>query len=167
MTISARGGDAARWEAFHGRFEREVEPAWRRRWLLALGAFEAPEPMARSLALLFGEGVPLQDWASFASALFANPAARAAAWSRLRAEWPAVTARLANAPMLWRRVVEATGQLTSRAELEGARAFFAAQQVDPVKAAVAQTLERLAEDVELAERAGPELGRWLGGVGPA
>ena len=74
-----------------------------------------------------------------------------------------MTARLANAPMLWRRVVEATGLLTTRVELEEARAFYAAQAVEPVKAAVAQTLERLAEDVELAERARPALARWLRG----
>ena len=138
-----------------------MEPAWKRRWLLGLAAFEAPGMVERSLALLFGDGVPLQEWAFFTSALLANPAARAPAWARLRAEWPAVTARLANAPMLWRRVVEAAGQLTTRAELEEARAFFASQRVDPVKAAVAQTLERLTEDVELAERAGPVVGTWL------
>ena len=163
VTLAARGGGAARWEQFRARFERELEPAWRRRWLLGLGAFEAPEQVERSLALLFGGGVPLQDWASFVAALMANPAALGPAWARLRAEWPAVTARLANAPMLLRRVVEATGQLTTRAELEEARGFFASRPVEPVKAAVAQTLERLAEEVELAERAGPALGKWLGG----
>jgi hypothetical protein len=94
----------------------------------------------------------------------ANPAARGPTWARLRAEWPAVTARLVNAPMLWRRVVEATGQLTTRAELEQARGLYASQPVEPVKAAVAQTLERLAEEVELGERAGPVLAKWL--VGP-
>ncbi len=163
VTLAARGGDATRWVAFQGRFEGEVEPAWKRRWLLGLGAFEAPALVERSLALLFGGGVPLQDWASFVAALMANPAARGPTWARLRAEWAAVTARLANAPMLLRRVVEATGQLTTRSELEEARGFFASRPVEPVKAAVAQTLERLAEEVELAERAGPELGKWLGG----
>ena len=163
LTMAARGGDAACWERFHARFEREVEPAWRRRWLLGLAAFEAPALVERSLALLLGGGVPLQDWASFAAVLMSNPAARGPAWARLRAEWPAVVARLANAPMLWRRVVEATGLLTTRGELEEARAFYAAQAVEPVKAAVAQTLERLAEDVELAERARPALARWLRG----
>ncbi len=163
VTLAARGGDAARWDAFKDRFEREVDPAWRRRWLLGLAAFEAPEQVERSLALLFGDGVPLQDWASFAAGLLSNPAARGPAWARLRAEWPAVTSRLANAPMLWRRVVEATGLLTTRAELEEARAFYAARPVEPVKAAVAQTLERLAEDVALAERARPALGAWLRG----
>jgi puromycin-sensitive aminopeptidase len=160
-TMAARGGDAGRFDRFQARFEREVEPAWRRRWLLGLAAFEAPLLVERSLQLLFGEGVPLQDWASFVATLLANPAARQPTWARLRAEWPKVAERLANAPMLMRRVVEAAGQLTTRHELEEARAFFTAQPIPSAKAAVAQTLERLAEDVELAERAGPELGAWL------
>jgi puromycin-sensitive aminopeptidase len=138
-----------------------VEPAWRRRWLLGLAAFESPAQVERSLGLLFGDGVPLQDWSSFLAALLTNPAARGPAWARLRAEWPAVAARLANAPMLWRRVVEAAGLLTTRAELTEARALFTGHAVEPVKAAVAQTLERLAEDVELAEREGPGVGKWL------
>jgi puromycin-sensitive aminopeptidase len=161
VTLAARGGDAGRWERFRARFEREVDPAWRRRWLLSLAAFEDQALVERSLALLFGDGVPLQDWASFAATLLGNRAARAPAWARLRSEWPQVTAKLANAPMLWRRVVEATELLTTRQELEEARGFFASQPVEPVKAAVAQTLERLGEDVELAERAGPALARWL------
>jgi puromycin-sensitive aminopeptidase len=161
VALAARGGDAGRYGQFQARFEREVEPAWRRRWLLALSAFEDPALVERSLALLFGDGVPLQDWASFAAGLLLNPVARTPMWVRLRAEWPAVTAKLANAPMLLRRVVEAAGLLTTRAELEEARAFFADHPVEAVKAAVTQTLERLAEDVALAERAGPILAKWL------
>ncbi len=161
VTLAARGGDAARFDRFRERFEKEVEPAWRRRWLMGLAAFEDRALVERSLALLFGDGVPLQDWAAFATALLANPVARQPTWARLRAEWPKVTERLANAAMLLRRVVEAVGKLTVRRELEEARAFFEANPVAPARAAVVQTLERLAEDVELAERAGPALSVWL------
>jgi puromycin-sensitive aminopeptidase len=161
VTLAARDGDVARWEAFRGRFELAVEPAWRRRWLLGLAAFEAPALVGRSLDLLFGDGVPLQDWSSFVQALMANPAARGATWARLRAEWPAVGARLANAPMLLKRVVEAVGSLSEPGELAEAKAFFSAHPAEPVKAAVAQTLERLGEEVELAVRARSALGAWL------
>ncbi len=161
VTLAARGGDPRRFEQFKARFERELEPAWRRRWLLGLATFEEPALVERSLALLFGEGVPLQDWASFVATLLANPVACQPTWARLRAEWPAVSERLANAPMLMRRVVEAAGQLTTRRQLDEARAFFTAQPIGSARAAVAQTLERLAEDVELAERAGPALAGWL------
>jgi puromycin-sensitive aminopeptidase len=111
--------------------------------------------------LAMGDGVPLQDWAGFAAGLLANRTAREPFWARLRAEWPAVTARLANAPMLLRRVVEAVGALTEARHLEEARAFFAANPVEPARAALEQTLERLAEEVALRERCRPAIGAWL------
>jgi puromycin-sensitive aminopeptidase len=171
VAMVARGGDAARFEAFRALHAREAEPAFKQRWLLALAAFEDPALAGRAIDLALrpgeaGEGVPLQDWASFAARLLANRTARQPFWDRLRAEWPAVTARLANAPMLLRRVVEAVGALPLPAHLEEARAFFAAHPVEAARQAVDQTLERLAEDVALRQRCGPAIGRWLGTGGP-
>ena len=130
MAMAARAGDAARFEAFRALHARETEPAFRRRWLLALASFEDPALAGRAIELAMGDGVPLQDWASFAGGLLSNRTARDPFWKRLRAEWPAVAARLANAPMLLRRVVEAVGSLTEPRHLEEARAFFAATPVD-------------------------------------
>jgi puromycin-sensitive aminopeptidase len=163
VAMAARGGDAARFEGFRALFAREAEPAFRRRWLLALAAFEDQVLAARAIDLAMGDGVPLQDWASFAGGLLSNRTAREPFWARLRAEWPAVTARLANAPMLLRRVVEAVGALTERRHLEEARAFFGAHPADPARAALEQMLERLAEDVALRERCGGAIGAWLAG----
>jgi puromycin-sensitive aminopeptidase len=161
VAMAARDGDAARFEAFQALFARESEPAFRRRWLLALAAFEDPALAARAIELAMGDGVPLQDWASFAAGLLSNRTAREPFWMRLRAEWGAVAARLANAPMLLRRVVEAVGALTEPRHLAEARAFFEAQPVEPARSAVAQTLERLAEEVALRERASAAVGAWL------
>ena len=161
VAMAARDGDAARFEAFQALFARESEPAFRRRWLLALAAFEDPALAARAIELAMGDGVPLQDWASFAAGLLSNRTAREPFWARLRAEWGAVAARLANAPMLLRRVVEAVGALTEPRHLAEARAFFEAQPVEPARSAVAQTLERLAEEVALRERASAAVGAWL------
>ncbi|HET9551749.1 MAG TPA: M1 family aminopeptidase, partial [Anaeromyxobacteraceae bacterium] len=165
VAMAARGGDAARFDAFRALFAREAEPAFKRRWLLALAAFEEPALAARAVDLAMGEGVPLQDWASFAAGLLANRTAREPFWARLRAEWPAVTARLANAPMLLRRVVEAVGALTLPSHLAEARAFFEAHPVEAARQAVDQTLERLAEEVALRERTHGAIGRWLAGRG--
>jgi puromycin-sensitive aminopeptidase len=161
VAMAARAGDAARFEGFRALFAREAEPAFRRRWLLALAAFEDPGLAARAMDLAMGDGVPLQDWSVFAAGLLTNRTARQPFWARLRAEWPAVTARLANAPMLLRRVVEAVGALTEARHLEEARAFFAANPVEPARAALEQTLERLAEEVALRERCRPAIGAWL------
>jgi len=163
VAMAARAGDQARFEAFQALHARETEPAFRRRWLLALAAFEDPALAGRAIELAMGGGVPLQDWASFAGGLLSNRTARDPFWKRLRAEWPAVAARLANAPMLLRRVVEAVGSLTEPRHLGEARAFFAATSVDAAHAAVNQTLERLAEEVAMRGRVGPLVGAWLRG----
>jgi puromycin-sensitive aminopeptidase len=53
------------------------------------------------------------------------------------------------------------GQLPERRHLAEAEAFFAAQEIPPARQAVSQTLERMRQDLALAERATPEVGGWL------
>jgi puromycin-sensitive aminopeptidase len=163
VTLVARGGDAARFDAFRALFQRETDPAFRRRWLLALASFEEPALAARGIDLAFGEEVPLQDTASFAAVLLGNRVARDAFWARLRSGWPAVHARLHAAPMLLRRVIEAMGALVERRHLEEVEAFLAANPVEEARQASAQTLERMRQDVQLRERAQGAIGAWLAG----
>jgi puromycin-sensitive aminopeptidase len=161
VAMTARSGDPARFEAFRALFRKETDPAFRRRWLLALAAFEAPALSARGIELAFGEEVPLQDTSSFAAALLGNRTAREPYWARLRAEWERLHGRLRSAPMLLRRVVEAIGSLVERRHLEEAQAFLAAHPVDEARQATAQTLERMRQDVELRERTQGAVGAWL------
>jgi puromycin-sensitive aminopeptidase len=161
VTIVARAGDAARFDAFQGLFRAETDPTFRRRWLLALASFEATALAARGIALAFGDGVPLQDTSSFVAALFANRTARDPFWSRLRSDWDALHGRLRAAPMLLRRVVEAMGALVERRHLEEVEAFLAAHPLEETKQATAQTLERLRQDVALRERTQRAIGEWL------
>ncbi len=163
VTLVARGGDAGRFEAFQGLYRRETDPAFRRRYLLALAAFEEPALAARAMDLLVAGEVPLQDTAAFAAALLANRSARDAFWARLRAEWDAIAARVRGAPMLLRRTVEALGALVERRHLDEAEAFLAAHPVEEARQAIAQTLERLRQDVALRERAAPAVRAWLAG----
>jgi puromycin-sensitive aminopeptidase len=65
--------------------------------------------------------------------------------------------------MLLRRVVEATGQLVERRHLEEAQAFLEAHPVEEARQAIAQTLERLRQDVELRERTQKAIGAWVAG----
>jgi puromycin-sensitive aminopeptidase len=163
VTVVARGGDAARFEAFRALFEAETDPTFRRRWLLALASFEDPALAARGIDLALGETIPLQDTASFVAALLANRAAREPFWARLRADWERLHGRLRAAPMLLRRVVEAIGALVERRHLEEAEAFLAAHPLEEARQATAQTLERLRQDVALRERTQRALGTWLAG----
>jgi puromycin-sensitive aminopeptidase len=63
--------------------------------------------------------------------------------------------------MLLRRVVEAMGALVERRHLAEAEAFLAAHPLEEARQAIAQTLERLRQDVELRERTQAAIGRWL------
>jgi puromycin-sensitive aminopeptidase len=65
--------------------------------------------------------------------------------------------------MLLRRVVEAMGQLVERRHLEEAKAFLDAHPIEEARQAIAQTLERLRQDVELRERTQAAIGDWVAG----
>ncbi|WP_248355719.1 M1 family metallopeptidase [Anaeromyxobacter oryzae] len=161
VAIVARAGDAARFEAFRSLFGKETDPAFRRRYLLALASFEDAGLAHRGIDLCFSGDVPLQDSASFVGALLGNRTARDPFWIRLRAEWAPLLEKVRGAPMLLRRVVEAMGALVERRHLEEAQTFLAEHPVDEARQAIAQTLERLRQDVELRERTQAPVGGWL------
>jgi puromycin-sensitive aminopeptidase len=94
-------------------------------------------------------------------ALLGNRTARDPFWRELRERWDVVLKRVGGAPMLLRRVVEAVGQLPERRHLDEAAAFFAAHPIPAARQAIAQTLERMRQDVALWERAEPAVGKWL------
>jgi puromycin-sensitive aminopeptidase len=162
VTLAARSGDRARFEGFRALFRGEKDPAFRRRYLMALGAFEDPALAAEGLEFLYAhDAVPLQDTAFYLGALLGNRTAREPAWARVRGAWEAFYGRIKGAPMLTRRVVEAMGSLTERRHLEEAEAFLAGHPLEEARQAIAQTLERLRQEVALRERAQPSLSRWL------
>jgi len=163
VVLAARGGSAARFDQFRARFQAEADPAYKRRYLAALTAFEDPALAARARELALTEAVPLQEASGYLAGLLANRAGRDASWAMLRERWEAAVARLGGAPMMLRRVVEALGSLPTRRHLEEVEAFLAAHPVAAARQAAAQTLERMRIDVVLWERAAPDVARWLQG----
>jgi puromycin-sensitive aminopeptidase len=161
VIMAARSGGPERFEALRARFKVEPDPAFQRRYLVGLALFEHPDLWRRAVDVAFGDEVPLQDSASFVAALLGNRAARDAAWGAVRQRWDALVARLGGAPMLLRRVVEAVAQLPERRHLDEASAFFAAHPVPSARQAIAQTLERMRQEVALWERAEGSVGAWL------
>ena len=163
VAVAARDGEAELFDRLRAAFPREPDPAVKRRYLLALTAFERPPLIGRAQGLLFDAAVPLQDFAAFAQGLLANRVAREGSWMLLRERWSTVLEKTSGAPMLFRRVVEGLGNLRERRHLDEARAFLSANPVPEAQQAVAQTLERLAQDVALRERLVPEVSVWLRG----
>jgi puromycin-sensitive aminopeptidase len=162
VALAARQGDRARFDRLQELFRKEADPAFRRRYLLSLGAFEDPALAGEGIELLYAQdGVPLQDTAFYVGSLLGNRVARDQAWARLRQDWAPLYGRIKGAPMLTRRLVEAVGSLVERRHLEEAEAFLAAHPLEEARQAIAQTLERLRQDVALRERTGESLSRWL------
>jgi puromycin-sensitive aminopeptidase len=162
VAVAARGGDRARQDRFRELFLAEPDPAFRRRYLMAVANFEAPALAQDGIELLFaGDAVPLQDAAFYLGALLGNRATRDAAWARLEREWERYYGRIRGAPMLTRRVVEAMGAMVERRQLDAVEAFLAAHPLEEARQAIAQTMERLRQDVALRERALPVVSRWL------
>jgi len=159
--IAARAGDAPLFQKLKAAFPGEPDPATKRRYLMALTTFEDAAMSAQARWLLLEGGVPMQDVAGYVHGLLANREAREAGWQLLQQRWADVLARTGGAPMLVRRVVEALGNLHTRAHLEEVRTFLAQHPVPEAQQAVAQTLERLSQDVALRERLLPEVANWL------
>jgi puromycin-sensitive aminopeptidase len=161
VVMASRAGDARRFEALRARFKVEPDPALKRRYLTGLALFEDVALAQRAEELAFGDEIPLQDAASYMGALLGNRTARESFWDALRRRWDDVLGRVGGAPMLLRRVVEAVGQLPERRHLDDATVFFAAHPVPAARQAIAQTLERMRQDVALWERIAPDVARWL------
>jgi puromycin-sensitive aminopeptidase len=161
VAVSARDGDEARLEQFRRLAWEEKDPALQKRYRMGMALFGAPDLARRAAEIPFGDEVPLQDLALFAGALLANRSAAEPFWRILRDRWAPFQARLADAPLMLRRVVEGIGSLTTRRQLEEARAFFASHDVPAARQGIAQTLERLGQDVALWERISPDVETWL------
>ncbi|XXF78777.1 M1 family metallopeptidase [Myxococcaceae bacterium GXIMD 01537] len=161
VAMVARAGDPALFDTLLEKMKAEPDPATQRRYLLALTAFESSALNERAQGLLFSDAVKTQDVASYVSGLLGNRAGREAWWARTQRQWKDVLGRTGGAPMLLRRIVESLGALRTRQQLDEVKALLQAHPVGEAQQAMAQTLERLAQDVALRERAMPDVVAWL------
>jgi puromycin-sensitive aminopeptidase len=157
----ARGGDSALFDTILEKMKTDPDPATQRRYLTALASFEDPALTRRGQELFFTDAVKMQDVTIYLSGLMGNRTGREAWWGEMQKRWKDVVARTGGAPMLLRRVVEALGALRDRKQLDEARALLQAHPVNEAQQAMAQTLERLSQDVALRERASPDVVAWL------
>jgi puromycin-sensitive aminopeptidase len=161
VVMSARSGDVARFNQLLQRFKDEKDPAYKQRYLLSLAAFEDPALAKRASEMFLGPDVPQQDFAMFVAGLLGNRVAREGAWKLLQDRWPEVESRASTAPMLFRRVIEAMGQMPERRHYEAVTAFMTAHPVEGAKQATTQTLERMRQDADMRDRCMGPLSSWL------
>jgi puromycin-sensitive aminopeptidase len=159
--MAARSGDSALFDTLLEKMKAEPDPATQRRYLTALASFEDPALAKRGQDLFFTDAVKMQDVTIYLGGLLGNRTGRDAWWQVVQQRWKDVLARTGGAPMLLRRAVEAMGALRDRKQYEEAKALLQAHPVNEAQQAMAQTLERLGQDVALRERAGPDVVAWI------
>jgi puromycin-sensitive aminopeptidase len=159
VSLAARVGDASLHRRLAAAAAAARTPQEQRRFLLALGAFRAPELVAKSLAMALTEAVATQDVAFLLLRLLANPAARETTWDFVRRRWPRLRRRLP--PLLSGRLIEATWQLGTAAHRREVAGFFARHPVPAGERALRQALERFDWYRGFRTGAARELAAWL------
>ena len=163
LRLSAQRGDAALWTQFQRRMLSSHAPEEHDRFMVALGAFEAPELIDRTLALSLTDDIRSQDLQILMGQLLANPAARRATWSFLTRSWAAIARK---APVFGlRRILGATASLVDEKLRHEVADFFAdpGHHVEAGERELKQALEAIDLSLGLRARERENLGTWLSG----
>jgi len=158
VTLAARAGDAARFDAMLGAFEHATTPQERRRFLFGLAEFRAPKLIDRALALCLTDRVPTQDVAFVVVRLLANREARLRTWEFVKKRWPRLRRRMP--PMLATRLIETTPVLGPKWRRDVA-AFFRANPLPTGGRSLDQALERFDLDTAFCKVAAAPFAQWL------
>ncbi|MCA9543483.1 MAG: M1 family metallopeptidase, partial [Myxococcales bacterium] len=159
LPVAARTGDVARWEALVGALGKEPDPVTRAALVTALGAFEDPVLLGRSLGLIL-DGTLMPDEYRAVTRAIAKPAARAAAWRWLELHYAALEERLgANATA---SLVTLAAGFCDQARKDEVARFFADRQGAP---SVARDVDLVLQSVDRCARLSaalrPPLSAWL------
>jgi puromycin-sensitive aminopeptidase len=161
--LAARIGSLGRHRRYREVVAEARTPQERRRFLLALASFRAPEAVRDTLEATLTSDVPTQDVAFILMRLLQNPAGRHPAWSFLTRRWTRLRKRMP--PLMLARLVEATPALREPRYAREVRDFFKAHPLPEAARALRQALEVFRLNAGLRKRATPGLERWLAARG--
>jgi aminopeptidase N len=157
--VASAAGDPALYARFAERFANASSNADYQRFLYALIDFPQRELAERTLGVVTGGKVRINDYASAFSALLVNPATRDAAWSHMKAHWPELRTQVVS--FGGRGAVQALGSFCTPELRDDVRSFFAANEAPGAERAVAQSIERIDACVALRASQSPVVSRWL------
>lgn len=142
LEISAFGGDERRWEALRARAEKATDAVLRTTLLRALGSFDDPKLLGKSLAWALSDAVRLQDVTYILRPAFGRRATRAAARAWMVANWPIVRKKMPGTQAS--RLTLAASGICDPKERAAAEAFFTKnlEGVVGAKRALEETLEQ-------------------------
>jgi aminopeptidase N len=162
LQVAAAGGDQALYDEYLRRMKAATTaPEEFYRYFNALASFRDADLVARTLAYTISPDVRSQDTPLLLEQMLGSPA-RDAAWTFIRQEWPALTAKVGvfqSMPM----IVGALGSFCSAERAAEIRAFFAAHPVPEAARSLTQALERIETCASVRDRQSAPFLRWLDG----
>ena len=157
--VAAVRGDAALHARFAERFANAKSNDEYRRYLFSLASFRDRDLAQRTLAIVTGGKVRMNDYPGIFAALLSNPATREVTWHHLKSNWSDLQTKITS--FGGRGAVQALGSFCTPAERDDVRAFFATHEAPGAERALAQALERIDTCIALRSQHASAVASWL------
>lgn len=162
LTAAARRNDPKLFDAFRARLAAPKTPEQKSLMLRALAEFSEPALLGEYLRMTLSDEIRAQDaWMPYAW-LLANPATRERAWSFVKANWKALSAKVG--PRGGTRVIGAAGGLVSVQWKGEVESFFRApdNEIEMARKTLDQTLESIGLGLRFKEGQTSSFAEWSG-----
>ncbi|MBW2444852.1 MAG: ERAP1-like C-terminal domain-containing protein [Deltaproteobacteria bacterium] len=158
LPMGSWDADAAHWGQLLAALQSTKSPTLRRNLLAALGSFDDPELVKRSLRLVLDGTLRASDWSTVAGSI--RRPAHPGAWAFIESHHAALVERLG--PVAAAGLPRMAGSFCSRREHDAVEAFFKRQPPVPGrKRNLDLTLEDIERCAEARETVGGPLQVWL------
>ncbi|AMY09317.1 Aminopeptidase N [Luteitalea pratensis] len=161
LKVAVSDGDAALYEQFVARMTASsAAPEEYYRYFYTLASFRDPALITRTQQSSISPDVRSQDAGMLLHQLLSLSATQDSTWAFVKAEWPAITAKLGTFQGV-PAIVHGLGAFCSAERAAEIKAFFDAHPVPEAARLLQQSLERIATCTAVKARQAPAFGRWL------
>lgn len=159
VTVAARNGDAALYDAIVGHFAEVKNGADFILWGQALCLFSDPALVTRTLTFAVSPQMRSQDAPQVIGAVLANRPSRQVAWTFIHEHWPEVEAKLSNYSES--ALVGAAGTFCDSSKRDEVQQFFVQHKVPATDRALQLTLEQINACIDVRSHQEANLRTWL------
>jgi aminopeptidase N/puromycin-sensitive aminopeptidase len=160
ISVAARHGDAALFDALLAASRRATSPSERYRYLYGLAEFEDSGLVQRGLELALSDEIRSQDTSSYLGRFLLNPKSSQRAWGFVKQHWtvlaPKVTISLGDV-----RLAQSLQSSCDAGMRDEVKSFFATNKLPAASRAIDQTLERINNCIAFKAKQTPALSEWL------
>ena len=161
LQVAAAGGDAALYDRFVARMTAaSAAPEEFYRYFSTLASFRDPALVTRTQQFALSPQARSQDAPQLFAQFLGSPATQDGTWALVKAEWPALIAKLGTFQGI-PNIVGALGAFCSAERAADIKTFFDAHPVPEAARVLQQSLERIATCTAVKTRQSPAFGKWL------